>query len=212
MTENVPLRLNEAALRKARHAAVQKDQSLSAWVADLVARVTAEQDRKKGARASALRRLQKSLRLGGCPFRGKAPICVDQIFVDTNILVYAHDLDAGKKHRIARDRISGLWRRDLLLSIGVHVLQEFYVNLIEKKIPVPLARETVTNHLEWEVIDKDRSLFLEGLRWKERWRLSYWDGTILAAAHRAKAKEVWSEDLNPDQEYNDIKVVNPLTL
>jgi predicted nucleic acid-binding protein len=137
---------------------------------------------------------------------------VDQIFVDTNILVYAHDIDAGQKHRAARDKVSELWSRDLLPSISIQVLQEFYVNLIRKKIPASVARETVTNYLEWEVVNNDRSLFLEGLRWKERWQLSYWDGLILAAAHKAKAKEVWSEDLNSGQIYDGIKVVNPLEL
>lgn len=96
---------------------------------------------------------------------------VDQIFVDTNILVYAHDIDAGEKYLIARDKISALWRRDLLPGISVQVLQEFYVNLIRKKIPARTARETVTNYLEWDVIHNDRDLFVEGLRWKE-WNLS----------------------------------------
>ncbi len=135
---------------------------------------------------------------------------VDQIFVDTNILVYAHDIDAGEKYRIARDKISALWHRDLLPSISVLVLQEFYVNLIRKKVATPLARETVTNYLEWDVIDNDRFLFIEGLRWKEKCNLAYWDALILAAARKAKAKEVWSEDLASGQNYDGIMVVNPL--
>ncbi|MBZ5499174.1 MAG: PIN domain-containing protein [Acidobacteriia bacterium] len=135
---------------------------------------------------------------------------VDQIFVDTNILVYAYDIDAGEKHQIARDKISALWHRDLLPSISVQVLQEFYVNLIRKKIAAPVARETVTNYLEWGVIDNDRFLFIEGLRWKEKWNLSHWDALILAAARKAKAKAVWSEDLISGHEYDGIVVVNPL--
>jgi predicted nucleic acid-binding protein len=108
--------------------------------------------------------------------------------------------------------VSALWRRNLLPSLSIQVLQEFYVNLIRKKIPASIARETVTNYLEWEVVDNDRTPFLEALRWKERWQLSYWDRLILAAANRAKAKEVWSEDLNRGQRYDGIKVINPLDL
>lgn len=134
----------------------------------------------------------------------------DQIFVDTNILVYAHDIDAGEKHRIAKNKVSDLWHRDLLPSISVQVLQEFYVNLIRKKIAEPIARETVTNYLEWDVIDNNRFLFIESLRWKEKWRLSYWDALILAAAKQAKAKEVWSEDLASGRDYDGIVVLNPL--
>lgn len=135
---------------------------------------------------------------------------VDRIFVDTNILVYAHDIDAGEKYLAARDLISGLWHRELLPSVSIQVLQEFYVNLIKKKIPMSVARETVLNYLEWEVIDNDRLLFLEGVRWKERWQLSFWDGLILAAARKANARELWSGDLNPGQIFDGIKVVNPL--
>jgi predicted nucleic acid-binding protein len=134
----------------------------------------------------------------------------DQVFVDTNILVYAHDIDAGEKYRIARDKVSDLWQRDLLPSISIQVLQELYVNLIRKKVAAPVAREIVTNYLEWDVIDNDRFLFIEGLGWKEKCNLSYWDALILAAARKAKAKEVWSEDLGSGRTYDGIKVVNPL--
>lgn len=67
MNKNVTLRLDQAILRKARHAAVEQDQSLSEWVADLVTRATSEADRKQGARARALQRLHKGLHLRGTP-------------------------------------------------------------------------------------------------------------------------------------------------
>ena len=34
---------------------------------------------------------------------------IHEIFVDTNVLVYAHDADAGKKHLTARELVSQLW-------------------------------------------------------------------------------------------------------
>lgn len=134
----------------------------------------------------------------------------DAVFVDTNILVYAHDKDAGEKHRIAKEKVKALWQRPLLPSISVQVLQEFYVNLVRKKIRPSEARETVASYLEWDVIDNDRTLFLEGIRLKEMWSISYWDALILAAAMRAKARELWSEDLNPRQDYGGVVVMNPL--
>jgi hypothetical protein len=67
MTRNVTLRLDEAVLRKARHAAVEQDQSLSEWVAALIARATSGADRRQSARAGALRRMRKGLHLGGSP-------------------------------------------------------------------------------------------------------------------------------------------------
>ena len=47
--------------------------------------------------------------------------------VDTNILIYAHDLDAKAKHEIAKEVLRDLWSsRAGVLSM--QVLQEFYVN------------------------------------------------------------------------------------
>lgn len=134
----------------------------------------------------------------------------DQVFVDTNILVYAHDKDAGNKYRIAKEKVKSLWNRPLMPSISIQVLQEFYVNLIKKRIRASDAREAVLSYLEWDVIDNDRFLFLEGIRIKEKWSISYWDALILAAAMRAKARELWSEDLSPGQHYDGVVVVNPL--
>lgn len=133
----------------------------------------------------------------------------DAIFVDTNILVYAHDRDAGEKHQIAKEKLAFLWDRPIMPSISVQVLQEFYVNLLRKKVPSSVARETVTDYLTWDVIDNDRSLFLEGMQLKERWKLSYWDALVLAAARKAKASQLWSEDFSPGQDYEGLVVVNP---
>ena len=55
-----------------------------------------------------------------------------QIFVDTNILVYAHDRDAAGKHQAAKDRVASLWRLPVAPAISVQVLQELYVNLFRK--------------------------------------------------------------------------------
>ena len=67
MSKNITLRLDDAVLRKARHAAVEQDQSLSEWVAGLVTRATSETDRNQSARTSALHRMRKGFHLGGTP-------------------------------------------------------------------------------------------------------------------------------------------------
>ena len=54
-------------------------------------------------------------------------------FVDTNVLVYAHDVTAGDKHSRARALVEELWdTREGCLS--VQVLQEFFVTTT-RKIP-----------------------------------------------------------------------------
>ncbi len=65
-------------------------------------------------------------------------------------------------------------------------------------------------YLEWDVIETDRFLFMEGLRWKGKYGLSYWDALILAAASASKPKEVWSEDLTSGRVYDGLRMINPL--
>src|SRR5437879_3807671 len=132
------------------------------------------------------------------------------VFVDTNILVYAHDRNAGDKYQIAQQKVLTLWQRPISPSVSVQVLQELYVNLIRKKLSAREAKEFVTDYLRWTVVHNDPSLLLEGISIVERYKISLWDGLIIAAAIRAGASEVWSEDLNDGQDYGGVRVVNPL--
>jgi predicted nucleic acid-binding protein len=69
--------------------------------------------------------------------------------VDTNVLIYAHDVDAQMKHAIAQDILRELWTRRTG-ALSTQVLQEFYVN-VTRKIASPLskpsARATVDNYV-----------------------------------------------------------------
>jgi len=55
----------------------------------------------------------------------------DKVFVDTNILIYAHDLDAGAKRTVAAALLQDLWATRLGM-LSTQVLQEFYVNVTRK--------------------------------------------------------------------------------
>jgi predicted nucleic acid-binding protein len=134
----------------------------------------------------------------------------EPVFVDTNILVYAHDTEAGEKHVQAREIVESLWNRDLPPSISVQVLQEFYVNLVKKEVPLPAAHRAVRNYFVWFVVENDRQLLVNGMDEQVRWKLSFWDALILAAARRSKARAIWSEDFNTGQDYDGIVAVNPL--
>lgn len=132
------------------------------------------------------------------------------IFVDTNILVYAHDVDAGEKHVSAKRRLADLWARPLPPSISVQVLQELYVNLVRKGATQQGARGVVEDLLRWDVISNSPTILTEGMRLADRFKVSLWDALIIAAAHQARATVVWSEDLNEGQDYEGVTVENPL--
>lgn len=40
-----------------------------------------------------------------------------ETFVDTNILIYAHDVSAGNTHQLARSLVSGFWKSGALVSV-----------------------------------------------------------------------------------------------
>ncbi len=136
----------------------------------------------------------------------------DRAFVDTNILVYAHDTGAGLKHERASALLETLWReRKGVLS--TQVLQEFYVNVRRKaKNPVSAreARQLMEDYLCWDVIVNDGGAILEALTLEDRYQLSFWDALIVHAAQRSGVDTLYSEDLNPGQSYGSVIVVNPL--
>jgi hypothetical protein len=67
MGKNVTLRLDEAIIRKAKHAAVEYDQSLSEWVAGLITHAVSKKDRALSAREKAFRSMKHGFHLGGSP-------------------------------------------------------------------------------------------------------------------------------------------------
>ncbi len=134
----------------------------------------------------------------------------DELFVDTNILVYAHDRDAGRKHRVARERVRDLWLSDRYPAISVQVLQELFVNLRRRDVPLSEARDIISDYSAWRVAETTVALCLQAADEVERWQVSFWDGLILAAARTMGATILWSEDLNAGQNYGGIQVVNPL--
>lgn len=105
-------------------------------------------------------------------------------FVDTNILVYAYDRTAGIKFDRARALMESLWDRGEGV-LSTQVLQEFYV-AVTLKIPQPLgprkAREIVSDLGTWTVAVLEVSDTLKASELSERYRMSFWDGLILAAA------------------------------
>jgi predicted nucleic acid-binding protein len=132
-------------------------------------------------------------------------------FVDTNILVYAHDLDAGAKNEIARKLVSELWEtRSGILS--TQVLQEYFV-AITKKVPNPLnvaqARRSVRNYCAWEVVLNDTQIILQATEIQEAHTLSFWDALIVSAAFAGNAETILTEDLNHGQRIEGILIQNP---
>ncbi len=132
-------------------------------------------------------------------------------FVDTNVLVYAHDLKAGARHDAARTRVEQLWETRSGV-VSTQVLQELYA-VVTRKTAIPItvsaARQLVKDYLAWECVVNDADAIVAAFDFESRYRISFWDALIVNAANAAGADVLLTEDLSPGQRYGDVVVENP---
>ena len=146
----------------------------------------------------------------GCPAAPRAE-CGNRQLIDTNVLVYAHDVTAKDKHSRARALVEELWdSREGCLS--VQVLQEFFVTTT-RKIPRPLealaAARIIGDLAHWHVHAPAAGDVLAAFDICQRTGASFWDAMILRSAKELGCGTLHSEDLDPGQEYEGVRVSNP---
>jgi predicted nucleic acid-binding protein len=132
-----------------------------------------------------------------------------ECFLDTNVLVYA----VGGRGADEWKRIKAF---ELLepaaFGTSGQVLQEFYVS-VTRKIKNPLSSDEAAIWVDRlstrPVAAVDASLIKVAIEISERYRISYWDGAIVAAALSLDAPVLYTEDLNDGQTYSNVRVVNP---
>ena len=135
----------------------------------------------------------------------------DLTFVDTNVLVYAYDADAGAKHVAARSHLDGLWWNESG-RISTQVLQEFYVTVTRKlsrPLPRRTARELISTYRAWPLHCPDVDDLLAASELEERHQLSFWDSLIIVSARRSGAGSLLTEDLQDGQVFDGIEIVSP---
>jgi predicted nucleic acid-binding protein len=136
----------------------------------------------------------------------------DKYFVDTNILIYAHDPSAGVKHDRARQLIAQLWHTGEGV-LSTQVLQELCVNLrrkVARPLPASDIRQLVQDYLSWEIVINSPQSVIDALDIEMRYKVSYWDALVLQAAESSGAAVLYSEDLGAGHWYGTVRVVNPL--
>ena len=134
----------------------------------------------------------------------------DRTFVDTNVPIYAHDVDAKARHEAAKSVLRELWsERTGVLS--TQVLREFYVN-VTRKIPHPIskdsARAVVNSYAVW-CVDTTTVEISMAFQIEDASRIGFWDALIVASALKSGAVPFLSEDLNPGQMIAGIVIENP---
>lgn len=130
-------------------------------------------------------------------------------FVDTNVLLHAvgaHTEEASKRRR-ALDLIVAEER-----AISVQVLAEFYHQATRDR-PGGISHDHATRFIEeighFVVQDVTVDVFRAAVSISRRYRVSYWDGAIVAAARAAGCEILYTEDLNDGQDYGGVRALNP---
>ena len=134
-----------------------------------------------------------------------------RMFVDTNVLVYAHDTSEPLKQPIARALLEELWRQGTGV-LSTQVLQEFYVVATRKYDPPMsrvLARRLVAHYANWQIVGVDMPLIISASELEEEHSLSFWDALVVEAARRAGATRLATEDMQDGREFGDLQIHDP---
>ncbi|HEC63072.1 MAG TPA: PIN domain-containing protein [Candidatus Acetothermia bacterium] len=134
-----------------------------------------------------------------------------EVFIDTNLLVYAYDHTAGEKHVKANEIL------DVLLHTGrgvlsAQVLAEFF-RVSTSKLSPPLTKREAYNRVAnliraWKVLNVTDLIVLEAARAAAEYDLAYWDAQIWATAKLNQVPVIFTEDV-PAPSIEGIRYVNP---
>ncbi len=132
-----------------------------------------------------------------------------KVFLDTNVLAYAQDLDEPHKRQRSRELIAAV----VVSGSGVistQVLQEFYVTATRKMGVAPLAAKSVMQSFQvFEIVQLSPDLIERAIDRSVLSQLSIWDALIVAASVASGCTTLYSEDLNAGQVINGVKITNP---
>lgn len=134
------------------------------------------------------------------------------VFVDTNILVYAHGVgDDDVRRPQARNVLSRLWHTGTGV-LSTRVLQEFYA-VATRKLKPPLspkqARDIVVAYTDWCAVNTDPALIVSASRLAEKHTVAFCDALVIEGALQAGATKLLSEDLPHGRSFDSLAITNP---
>lgn len=133
----------------------------------------------------------------------------ERVFIDTNVLLYADDLDAGEKREKAQEILYQVYVNGSGV-ISTQVLQEFFVGATRKlDVPADIARRKVELLARLDVVSIQPSLILEAIDLHRLHSLSFWDALILRAAAASGCQRLLTEDLQSGRTIAGVRIENP---
>jgi len=136
-------------------------------------------------------------------------IVEDRITLDTNILVYAVDLDAGEKNETAQFLMGAVARKDSYLT--VQALGEFFHATTRKKL---LSYEEAERYIEewrsvFSIIVAGEVALMTATKVVKDHSISFWDAMLWATVRQAGCTHILSEDMQHGRNLGGVEIINP---
>jgi len=130
-------------------------------------------------------------------------------FIDTNILIYAHDGGAGKKHERSVELLTRLFQEGSG-AVSIQVLAEFYAAATAKlAMSSQEAEEAIADLGSWTIHRPRHEDVVRAARLHRRHNTSWWDALVLNSAIELGCHVLWSEDFSDGRRYGSVTVRNP---
>jgi predicted nucleic acid-binding protein len=135
-----------------------------------------------------------------------------ELFIDSNVLIYQLDTRDRRKHGIAERIVAEAVATDNA-CISFQVIQEC-LNTVLRKAEVKLDLEGAKAWLDTVLepllaVHSSAVLYQQALAVQARWKFSFYDALIVAAALQAGCRQLLTEDLQHGQRIESLEIVNP---
>lgn len=138
------------------------------------------------------------------------PINQPNVFIDTNIWVYAF---SAAQDKVKTQKARALIRREPSIHISTQVIDETTKNLLQKfGATEDVVRRLIRSmYRGFTVLDLSQAILLQASFLRTKYQFSFWDSTIVAGALFSKSEVLYSEDLQDGRVIEGVlRVVNPL--
>ena len=133
----------------------------------------------------------------------------DRFSLDTNILVYAVDVDAGERHERSKQLMAQAARRDCVLTVQA-LAEFFHVTTRKNLLELSRARAFVCDWLDvFPVASADDTALVRAMDAVEEHRLSFWDAMLWATATGIGCAAILSEDMQHGRRLSGVTFINP---
>lgn len=136
--------------------------------------------------------------------------------VDSNILVYAYDVNEKEKRPKALKIIQSCWERKSSLCVSVQNLSESFF-ILTNKVQYPLSVQEAGERIQaiisssnWKVFDITKEAVSNAIRLSEKNRTVYWDSLIASVMKLNDVSTLYTENIKDFSRIPGIYAVNPL--